>query len=189
MGSMRNGQGDHYFGLFTADGCWLKGFHHEAPMSPWANDPPKIAAGVFDGVPAEFQACLTESAFVIHETTFCIWRRYSDRAWYRGPVAFPAGEEDSDGSADLLEYLDGRPQTFRAAQGRRVLPELFRRRRHSRVAARRGHRARDPVRGRSCHAVQPAPGADGPAVTLLDRGSFAIVSLCRREVITPGRSR
>ena len=70
MGSMRNGQGDHYFALFNADGCWLKGFDHEAPMSPWATDPPKIAAGVVDGVPAELQACLTEPAFVIDETTW-----------------------------------------------------------------------------------------------------------------------
>ena len=34
MGSLRNGQGDHYFALFNAAGCWLKGFDHEAPMSP-----------------------------------------------------------------------------------------------------------------------------------------------------------
>jgi len=113
MGSMRNGQGDHYFALFNAAGCWLKGFDHEAPMSPFASDPPKLAVGVFDGVPAEFQPCLTEPAFVIEETTFCVWRRYSDRAWQRGPVKFPAGEEDPDGSAGLLRYVDGRPQTYR----------------------------------------------------------------------------
>jgi hypothetical protein len=26
MGSMRNGQGDHWFALFSSAGCWLKGF-------------------------------------------------------------------------------------------------------------------------------------------------------------------
>lgn len=113
LGSMRNGQGDHYFALFTAAGCWLKGFDHEARMSPFASDPPQLAAGVFDGVPAEFRACLTEPAFATDETTFCVWHRYADRAWQRGPVAFPAGEEDPDGSAGLLRYLDGRPQTYR----------------------------------------------------------------------------
>lgn len=112
MGSMRNGQGDHYFALFNSAGCWLKGFDHEAPMSPFASDPPKIAGGVLDGVPAEFQACLTEPAFVVDETTFCVWRGHSDRAWQRGSVTFPAGEEDPDGSAGLLQYLDGRPQTY-----------------------------------------------------------------------------
>jgi hypothetical protein len=113
MGSMRNGEGDHYFALFNAAGSWLKGFDHEAPMSPFASNPPKIAAGVFDAVPVEFQVCLTERAFVIDETTFCIWRRYSDREWQRGAVRFPAGEEDPDGSARLLQYLDGRPQIYR----------------------------------------------------------------------------
>jgi hypothetical protein len=112
MGSMRNGQGDHYFALFNAAGCWLKGFGHEAPMSPFASDPPEVVAGVFDGVPAEFEACLTEPAFVTDETTFCVWRRYSDRAWRRGLVKFPAGEEDPDGSAGLLRYLDGYPHTY-----------------------------------------------------------------------------
>ncbi len=113
MGSMRNGQGDHYFALFNVAGCWLKGFDHEAPMSPFASDPPKVPVGAFDGVPAEFQACLTEPAFVTDETTFCVWRRYADRAWQHGPVTFPAGEEDPDGSAGLLQYLDGRPRTYR----------------------------------------------------------------------------
>ena len=68
---------------------------------------------MFDGVPAEFRACLTEPAFVNEETTFCVWRRYLDPGWQRGPVRFPAGEEDPDGSAGLLRYLDGRPQTYR----------------------------------------------------------------------------
>jgi hypothetical protein len=113
MGSMRNGQGDHYFALFNAAGCWLKGFDHESPVSPFASNPPKPVAGVFDGVPTEFQTCLTEPAFVIDETTFCIWRRYAGAAWQRGPVRFPAGEEDPDGSAGLLQHLDGRPRTYR----------------------------------------------------------------------------
>jgi len=112
MASMRNGQGDHYFALFNAAGCWLKGFSHEASMSPFVSDPPGIAVGVVDSVPLEFKTYLTEPAFTIDETTFCIWRRHSDREWQRGPVKFPAGEDDPDGSADLLQYLDGRPQTY-----------------------------------------------------------------------------
>jgi hypothetical protein len=112
MGSMRNGSGDHYFALFTSAGCWLKGFDHEAPMSPFSKNPPQLPAGVFDGVPDEFRACLTEPAFVRDETTFCIWRRHADRAWQRGPVMFPSGEDDPDGSAGLLQYLDARPETY-----------------------------------------------------------------------------
>lgn len=113
MGSMRNGQGDHYLALFNAAGCWLKGFAHEAPMSPFASDPPKVGEGVFDAMPAEFQACLSEPAFAIDETTFCIWRLNTDREWQRGQVEFPAGKEDPDGSVSLLQYLDGRPPTYR----------------------------------------------------------------------------
>jgi hypothetical protein len=113
MGSMRNGQGDHYFALFNSAGCWLKGFDHEAPMTSFASDPPKIAVGVFDGVPAEFNACLAEPAFVADETTFCIWRRYVDGEWQHGRVRYPADEDDPDGSAGLLRYLDGRPHTYR----------------------------------------------------------------------------
>lgn len=113
MGSMRNGQGDHYFALFSAAGCWLKGFDHEAPMTPFASDPPKFVAGVIDGVPAEFAACLTEPAFVLNDTTFCIWRLRSHREWRRGPVILPQHEQDPDGSAGLLRYLDHRPATYR----------------------------------------------------------------------------
>ena len=112
MGSMRNGQGDHYFALFNAAGCWLKGFDHAAAMTPFAVDPPELAAGLLDGVPAAFARCLTEPAFVIEETTFCIWRRHEDPRWQRGPVQFPAQEADPDGSAALLRYLDGLPETY-----------------------------------------------------------------------------
>ena len=32
MGSMRNGQGDHYFALFSAVGCWPPDNHHDPPI-------------------------------------------------------------------------------------------------------------------------------------------------------------
>jgi len=113
MGSMRNAQGDHYFTLFNVSGCWLKGFDHGAPMSPFSANPPMVSPGVLDGAPAEFADCLSEPAFVIAETTFCIWRRYSDSNWQHGAVAFPPGINDPDGSAHLLRWLDGLPNTYR----------------------------------------------------------------------------
>jgi hypothetical protein len=112
LGSMRDGQGDHYFAMFNPAGCWLKGFAHEAPMSPFASDPPRVAPGVLEGVPDEFAACLVEPAFVLEETTFCIWRRYGRREWRHGPVKFAEDGRDQDGSADLLRCLDGRPETY-----------------------------------------------------------------------------
>ena len=111
MGSMRNGCGDDFFALFNEAGCFLKGFDHEAEMSPYASDPPKVWDGVLDGVPVEFASGLTEPAFKMGDTTFCIWRRNEDPAWQRGPVRFPRGS-DPDGSEYLLSSLDGRPESY-----------------------------------------------------------------------------
>jgi hypothetical protein len=115
MGSMRNGLGDELFALFNPSGCWIKGFAHEAPMSPYRDNGSKcVWPGVLDGVPTEFSACLTEPAFAIGDTTFCIWRRYADESWRRGRIDFPDGRCDPDGSEDLLSPLDGQPETYRA---------------------------------------------------------------------------
>ncbi len=73
MGSMRNGSGDDLFALFTPEGAMLKGFVHEAPMSPYAFDPPHVWPGVLDQVPDRFASFLREPAFKIADTTFCIW--------------------------------------------------------------------------------------------------------------------
>jgi hypothetical protein len=112
MGSMRNGSGDHYFALFNTAGCWLKGFAHESSLSPFRHDKPEVAAGMFKNMPADFSACLQEPAFVLEETTFCIWRRPIDSVWQRGTVALPKSTPDPDGSANLLKYLDGNPETY-----------------------------------------------------------------------------
>src|SRR4051812_25663361 len=48
MASMRSGSGDEYFLVFSPNGAILKGFDHEAAMSPWASDPVAIWPGVLD---------------------------------------------------------------------------------------------------------------------------------------------
>ncbi|MDQ4120401.1 MAG: hypothetical protein M3209_03035 [Acidobacteriota bacterium] len=111
MASMRNGSGDEYFILFNSHGAILKGFAHESPMSPFANEPPEVWRGVLDDVPIEFQGFLTEPAFSIEETTFCIWRRYSDVSWQIGNIDYPE-DDNPDGSEDLLWILDGNPETY-----------------------------------------------------------------------------
>src|SRR4030095_3057050 len=75
MASMRDGSGDEYFILFDSHGAIMKGFAHESTMSPWANDAEQIWPGVLDQVPSEFGDFLSEPAFSMSETTFCIWRR------------------------------------------------------------------------------------------------------------------
>jgi hypothetical protein len=113
MGSMRDGSGDHLFALFNAAGAWVKGFAHESPMSPYGTVPPRVLGGVLDAVPAEFAGCLTEPAFDVDATTFCVWRRTRGRRWHVGPVSFPKRTRDPDGSAELLAFYDGRPETYR----------------------------------------------------------------------------
>jgi hypothetical protein len=56
---------------------------------------------------------LSEPAFIISDTTFCVWRTDQDSVWQRGSIAFPA-HPDPDGSQRLLAILDGDPQTYQA---------------------------------------------------------------------------
>ena len=112
MASMRNGSGDDYFILFNSQGAIMKGFAHESSMSPWATKSEQVWRGVLDEVPGEFQEFLTEPAFSIGETTFCIWRRNVDPFWQAGQIDYPE-EYDPDGSEDLLFILDGAPTTYR----------------------------------------------------------------------------
>jgi hypothetical protein len=114
LGSMRDGSGDHFFAHFSAAGCWVKGFAHESPMSPYRKNPPCPWPGILEVVPTEFEACLREPAFSVGDVTFCIWRRYGDRGWQRGPVDYPLDQSDPDGSESLLSPLDGQPETYRA---------------------------------------------------------------------------
>ena len=112
MASMRDGSGDEYFILFNSRGVIMKGFAHESSMSPWATESEKVWPGVLDEVPSEFQEFLTEPAFSMGDTTFCIWQRKVDRSWQVGQIDYPE-EEDPDGSEDLLFILDGAPTTYR----------------------------------------------------------------------------
>jgi len=113
MGSMRNGCGDDFFAHFSSAGCWLKGFAHESPMSPYAHERKHVWPGILDGVPVEFAACLREPAFSVENVTFCIWRRNADSCWGKGPISFPPDVDDPDGAELLLSGLDGRPETYR----------------------------------------------------------------------------
>jgi hypothetical protein len=113
MASMRNGSGDEYFLLFNTSGAILKGFAHESPMTPYKQTPSKLWEGIFDSVPKEFASFLTEPAFDIESTTFCIWRTYEDKAWQCGEIKFPESD-DPDGSEGLLFILDGNPETYKA---------------------------------------------------------------------------
>lgn len=106
MASMRNGSGDDWFLLFSQAGAVMKGFSHESPMAVIPTWP-----GVLSDVPAVFSTFLSEPAFSMNNTTFCIWRTVSESQWQRGFVIYPSGS-DPDRSADLLFILDGKPKTY-----------------------------------------------------------------------------
>lgn len=112
MGSMRDGCGNDLFALFTDDGCFLKGFDHEAPMTPYAKRVRRVWPGVLDSVPSVFARGLNEPAFEMVATTFCIWRQYSDNCWQVGKIKYPMRRGDPDGSASLLSAYDGKPKTY-----------------------------------------------------------------------------
>jgi hypothetical protein len=111
MASMRDGSGDGYYILFNSQGAFLKGFAHESPMSPWNKDQEQVWPGVLDEVPSEFAAYLTEPAFSMHDTTFCLWRRHADSEWQSGNIEYPA-DDDPDGAEDLLSMLTGSPSDY-----------------------------------------------------------------------------
>jgi hypothetical protein len=119
MASMRNGQGDDWFALFTATGVVLIGLDHEAPM--YRQDDPWPA--LFDGIPDVLSAAITEPAFDARNSTFCIWRRTDGTAWEHGPLRFPTGD-DPDGSAGLLSHLDGTLESYRAFAAERYDVEV-----------------------------------------------------------------
>lgn len=134
MASMRDGSGDDYFILFNSHGAIIKGFAHESPMSPFVNEPIKVWQGVLEKVPNEFQDFLSEPAFSIEATTFCIWRKYSDSSWQVGDIVYPEELDpqtieairalqqtsdvvyptlnDPDGSEELLSILDGNYSSY-----------------------------------------------------------------------------
>ena len=114
MASMRNGSGDDFFIWFGKPGAAIKGFAHEAAMSPYRGGKKSgIFPGLVESLPAEFGYMLTEPAFVSEDMTFLIWRGVLDHEWKTGPLEFPAGA-DVDGSEDLLRHLDGDPEKYQA---------------------------------------------------------------------------
>jgi hypothetical protein len=111
MASMRDGSGDEWAIVFSPAGAWIRGFAHESPMSPYAEDGPW--PGVLDDVPDVFRACVEEPAFTDEDgmpvVTACLWRQAADDGWSTGTIDFPerpAG--DPDGAESLFGLLTDR---------------------------------------------------------------------------------
>jgi hypothetical protein len=112
MASMRNGEGDSWFCVFGQKGAFLKGFGHDTTMARNLEGN-CVWPGVLGDIPQEFAAYATEPAFLMNDTTFCIWRTLTDRRWHTGTITYPEGN-DPDGSARLLAIFDALPRTYQA---------------------------------------------------------------------------
>ncbi|MFJ6619770.1 hypothetical protein ACIQOW_19610 [Kitasatospora sp. NPDC091335] len=116
MASMRNGTGDEYSIVFSVAGAYIRGFDHEAPMSPCDNDG-EPWPGVIDEVPEVFKPFVEEPAFTDEDdvpvVTACLWREATDDGWRHGVIGFPAGCSDPDGTTGLFGLLvDRSPEAF-----------------------------------------------------------------------------
>ncbi len=108
MGSMRNGCGDDYYILFGASGVAIKGYAHECAMASPGSPP----VGVLSEFPTRIDHFLTEPAFTIEDTSFCIWHLPA-RTWTVGDIRYPEGA-DPDGSGFLLGLLTRDPRGYQA---------------------------------------------------------------------------
>jgi hypothetical protein len=106
MASMRDASGDHWFIHFTNVGVFLEGFAHRSKM---AADLPRL--NVLEAVPKIFASSLEEPAFMMEDTTFCLWRESAAEVWSEGQIDLTKVSE-SDEKNELLGILDGKAQTY-----------------------------------------------------------------------------
>lgn len=109
---MRDGSGNEYSIVFSAEGAFGYGFDHESPMSPYVNGL-RPWPGLIDGVPEVFQHARDDKAFWdplgTPRATVAFWRTTADTHWRCGPVE----GVDKDGADQLFEVLaDGRPEAY-----------------------------------------------------------------------------
>lgn len=113
MASMRDGSGDEVYLIFTDQGAALKGYAHEVPANPAAEE-------FLKSVPEPFKACfLEEPAFSMQNLSFCAWCETGGE-WDRSPIP---EHSEGDGSEHLLALVVGKAQEYRSwAQGYFEIP-------------------------------------------------------------------
>jgi hypothetical protein len=104
--------GDHYYVMFSSDGCIIKGFDHECELSPYIFDdedeplPDDIAGhNFYEGAPAELLSLVSDPALEKELVTFCTWQSADDTEWHFAPTTFP--KDWDDGIKTFLFYTHG----------------------------------------------------------------------------------
>ncbi|MFT5645390.1 MAG: hypothetical protein ACI976_000060 [Aureispira sp.] len=100
---MRNGSGDEMLILFTKTGTVINGFAHESSF--------RDKDFITKDLPKEFQAFIFGEPVASIGTTFCIWNLESDTKWISNKKELK-DKNLYDGSEELLELFDGKPETF-----------------------------------------------------------------------------
>jgi hypothetical protein len=100
---MRDGSGDEMLILFTNTGAVINGFAHESSFQD--------KAAITKNLPTEFQTFIFGEPVASIGTTFCIWNPESDTKWISNKKELK-DKNIYDGSDELLELLDGKPETF-----------------------------------------------------------------------------
>ena len=93
-----NGGGNDVFVFTRGSEAVIKGFDHESPVSPHAQDEYGIWPNIYAGLPYALSELLDDAAVEREDVTFCTW--YVDGDWILGPIEFPNGEDD--GASYLL---------------------------------------------------------------------------------------
>lgn len=110
--SMRNGSGDEMFVVFVNGDVLVKGFAHESDYTPYRSYPPEVLPGILENVPNELAYLLSEPALTFSDTTFCFWwQGTGEKKWTYGRKP-RLDQKFIDGSDELLQILDGNPQTY-----------------------------------------------------------------------------
>ena len=107
LASMDDGSGGAWSMTSTPAGVWLRGFDHESPMSPWAeeHDLDWLAA-----VPESLRRAAAEPAFTgdgLPMVTVACWRLPEDEHWHPVQLRSSVDADTPDGSDWLFAELEG----------------------------------------------------------------------------------
>ena len=103
MAKYDNGAGDNVIAFFSIDGkAVVKGFDHESEVSPHARKVYGVWPSIYDGMPSELLALVSDEAAEYEDVTFCCWSE-DGKSWKSGNAVIP--ENIDDGSAWLLDMI------------------------------------------------------------------------------------